>query len=267
MFSGKIGIFVSFTNIRCAKDTKTVTRKTDAIYAVPLQNIVDFQFDDRVVAVFPDMIQRSVPGYGMIVSTIGILAGKYAQAGSHCYDLGCSLGAVTLAMGQRITAPGCDIISVDNSPAMIERGRELLALHTVATIPVTMICGDLQAVTIENASVVVLNFTLQFIPPAERLSLIRRIYGGLRPGGILILSEKIAFSEPGCHHFHEELHHDFKRANGYSDLEISQKRTALEKVMIPETLACHQERLQAAGFSSSERWFQCFNFVSLVAFK
>lgn len=242
-------------------------KKTDAIYAAPLQNIVDFKFDERVAAVFPDMIQRSVPGYGMIVSNIGILAAKYAQAGSLCYDLGCSLGAVTLAMRQRINTPECGIISVDNSAAMIERARELLTLDTAPSIPVTMLCADIQDVTIENASVVVLNFTLQFIPPEQRLALIQRIHAGLRPDGILILSEKIAFNEPGRQHFHEELHHDFKRANGYSDLEISQKRTALEKVMIPETLACHQQRLQAAGFSSSELWFQCFNFASLVAIK
>lgn len=244
-----------------------MTKKRDAIYASPLQEIIDFQFDERVVAVFPDMIQRSVPGYGMIVSNIGILAGKYAQPGSHCYDLGCSLGAVTLAMRQRITQPDCDIIAVDNSPAMIERGRELLALDTVPTIPVTMSCADLEDVTIENASVVVLNFTLQFIPPPRRLALIQRIYAGLKENGILIVSEKIAFDEPGRQQFQEELHHRFKLANGYSDLEISQKRTALEKVMIPETLACHRQRLQEAGFSFHDLWFQCFNFVSLVAIK
>ncbi len=267
IFRIEIDIFNFVTNTLINKDQKTVPKKTDAIYAAPLQNIIDFQFDERVVAVFPDMIQRSVPGYGLIISNIGILAAKYAQAGSHCYDLGCSLGAASLAMRQRITAPDCDIISVDNSPAMIERARELLALDTESTIPVTMICTDLQNVAIENASVVVLNFTLQFIPPAQRLALIQRIHAGLRPDGILILSEKIAFSEPWQQDFHEELHHDFKRANGYSDLEISQKRSALEKVLIPETLACHQKRLRAAGFSASELWFQCFNFVSLVAIK
>ncbi|NJD90845.1 MAG: carboxy-S-adenosyl-L-methionine synthase CmoA [Geobacter sp.] len=242
-------------------------RKTDAIYAAPLQQMIDFKFDERVVAVFPDMIQRSVPGYGMIIANIGILAGRYAQTGSHCYDLGCSLGAAPLAMRQRISQPECDIIAVDNSPAMIERGRQLLALDTLPTVPVTMICADLQEVAIDNASVVVLNFTLQFIPPPERLALIRRIHAGLRPGGILILSEKIAFSEPGQQQFFEELHHDFKRANGYSDLEISQKRSALERVMIPETLAVHHQRLAEAGFASSELWFQCFNFASLVALK
>lgn len=244
-----------------------MSKKPDTIYAAPLNELIDFQFDERVVAVFPDMIQRSVPGYGMMISTIGILAARYAQAGSHCYDLGCSLGAVSLAMRQRISQPDCDIIAVDNSPAMIERGRALLARDMTSTVPVTMICADLQEVTIANASVVVLNFTLQFIPVGERLGLIKRIYAGLKPGGILILSEKIAFAEPARQHFHVELHHDFKRANGYSDLEISQKRTALENVMIPETLTCHQQRLQAAGFAFGDVWFQCFNFASLVAIK
>jgi tRNA (cmo5U34)-methyltransferase len=244
-----------------------VSKKPDTIYAAPLNELIDFQFDERVVAVFPDMIQRSVPGYGMLISTIGLLAARYAQSDSHCYDLGCSLGAVSLAMRQRITQPNCDIIAVDNSPAMIKRGRELFASDHTATVPVMMHCADLQEVAIANASIVVLNFTLQFIPLHERLTLIKRIYAGLKPGGILILSEKIAFADPERQNFHVELHHDFKRANGYSDLEISQKRTALENVMIPESLACHQERLQVAGFAASELWFQCFNFASLVAFK
>ena len=249
------------------KDKQTVTKKQDAIYAAPLNEIIDFHFDERVTEVFADMIQRSVPGYGMIIANIGIMAGRYAQAKSHCYDLGCSLGAVTLAMRQRIVQPECDIIAVDNSQAMITRGRELLARDTTSTVLVTMLCADLQDIDIANASVVVLNFTLQFIPPTRRLALIKRIYAGLNPGGILILSEKIAFTSPERGLFHETLHHDFKRANGYSDLEISQKRTALEKVMIPETLASHQQRLHAAGFDFVDIWFQCFNFAALIAIK
>jgi tRNA (cmo5U34)-methyltransferase len=244
-----------------------VVKKPDAIYATALDEIIDFRFDERVVDVFPDMIQRSVPGYGTMISLIGVLAAKYAQANSHCYDLGCSLGAVSWAMRQRIRQPDCDIIAVDNSQAMIERGQQLLASDASSTIPVKMLCANIQDVTIENASIVVLNFTLQFIPLAERPALIKRIYQGLKPRGILILSEKITFDELARAHFHMESHHEFKRANGYSDLEISQKRTALEKVLIPETLACHQQRLKNAGFDFSDVWFQCFNFTSLVAVK
>lgn len=242
-------------------------RKPDVIYASPLDEIIDFRFDERVVDVFPDMIQRSVPGYATLISTIGILAAKYVQQNSHCYDLGCSLGAVTLSMRQHIKQADCDIIAVDNSLAMIERGQKILSSDTSSTVPVTMICADLQDVIIENASVVVMNFTLQFIPLEQRLALIKRIYRGLKAGGILILSEKIAFDESSRQAFHNDAHHDFKRANGYSDLEISQKRSALEKVLIPETLAGHQQRLEDAGFECSDVWFQCFNFISLIAVK
>lgn len=242
-------------------------RKSDDIYASPQNEIIDFRFDERVVDVFPDMIQRSVPGYGTLISTIGILAAKYAQKNSHCYDLGSSLGAVTLSMRQHINQSNCDIIAIDNSPAMIERSKQLLASDQSSIIPVKLVCADIQDVDIENASVVVMNFTLQFIPLDQRLVLIKRIYQGLNPGCILILSEKVAFDEQIQQSFHNDAHHDFKRANGYSDLEISQKRSALENVLIPETIATHQQRLKDAGFGYYEVWFQCFNFVSLVAIK
>jgi tRNA (cmo5U34)-methyltransferase len=244
-----------------------VVKKQDEIYASPLNEIIDFDFDEKVADVFPDMIQRSVPGYGTMISTIGILAAKYAQPNSRCYDLGCSLGAVSLSMRQRINQPDCKIIAVDNSEAMVERGMELLASDNSSRVPVEMVCADIQDIAIEDASVVVLNFTLQFIPLDQRLALITRIYQGLKPGGVLILSEKMAFEDQIKQAFHTEAHHDFKRANGYSDLEISQKRTALDRVMIPESLARHKERLRKAGFPVSEVWFQCFNFASMIAIK
>ena len=244
-----------------------MVKKQDEIYASPLNEIIDFDFDEKVAEVFPDMIQRSVPGYGTMISTIGILAAKYAQPNSRCYDLGCSLGAVSLSMRQRINQPGCKVIAVDNSEAMIERGLELLASDSSSRVPVEMVCADIQDIAIADASVVVLNFTLQFIPLDDRLALITRIHKGLKPGGVLILSEKMAFDDQIKQDFHTEAHHDFKRANGYSNLEISQKRTALERVMIPESLNCHKRRLQEAGFPMSEVWFQCFNFASMAAIK
>jgi tRNA (cmo5U34)-methyltransferase len=244
-----------------------VVKKQDEIYASPLNEIIDFGFDEKVAEVFPDMIQRSVPGYGTMISTIGILAAKYAQPNSRCYDLGCSLGAVSLSMRQRINQLDCTIIAVDNSEAMVERGLELLASDSSSRVSVEMVCANIQDIVIEDASVVVLNFTLQFIPLDDRLALITRIYQGLKPGGVLILSEKMAFDDQVKQDFHTEAHHNFKRANGYSDLEISQKRTALERVMIPESLTCHKQRLQEAGFPMSEVWFQCFNFASMAAIK
>jgi len=240
--------------------------KKDTIYAAPLDQMVDFRFDERVVNVFPDMIQRSVPGYATMISNIGVLAARHVKPNSCCYDLGCSLGAVSLSLRQSLAGKACRIIAVDNSAAMIEKAREVFA-NDNGDIPVELVCADINEIDISQASVVVMNFTLQFIAPELRQALIQRIYDGLMPGGILILSEKLAFEDEPTNQFHIESHHDFKRANGYSDMEISQKRSALEKVLIPETLAAHQTRLQQAGFQFVEKWYQCFNFVSMVAVK
>ncbi len=240
--------------------------RSDQLYADPLADVSQFAFDQRVVDVFPDMIKRSVPGYATIINMIGDLAERYATSDSYCYDLGCSLGAATLAMRHRIHASNCRILAVDNSPAMIERCRQVLAADT-AEPPVELLCSSLQAIDVTQASMVVLNFTLQFIPPMERQAVLDRIASGLQPGGILILSEKVAFDDPMHNDLMIELHHNFKRANGYSDLEIAQKRTALEQVLIPETLGVHRDRLRRAGFTSVDVWFQCFNFASMIAIK
>ncbi|HEB77416.1 MAG TPA: carboxy-S-adenosyl-L-methionine synthase CmoA [Methylothermaceae bacterium] len=238
----------------------------DRLFATPLAEIAAFRFDDRVAAVFDDMIERSVPGYRTIVTAIGMLAARLAQPESHFYDLGCSLGAASFAMAQRITAPGCTIFAIDNAWPMIRRLRHRLDRLTPRT-SILPVCADLEHVRIHNASLVVLNFTLQFIAPNRRQALIERIYQGLRPGAALILSEKIALEDPAQQRLFTELHHDFKRAQGYSELEIAQKRTALENVLIPEPLARHQQRLRQTGFASVEVWFRYFNFVSLIALK
>ena len=244
----------------------TVSTKHDNIYANPLDEPGLFAFDDSVASVFPDMIKRSVPGYTTIIAMTGLLAGRYAPAGSKIYDLGCSLGASTLAMRQHIHHRECEIIAIDNSPAMLSRCRNIIDTDT-HDIPVSLVCADIQDVTIEDASVVVLNFTLQFIARELRDAVIRGIFDGLRPGGIMILSEKVSFEDPHLDQLNIDLHHQFKSANGYSDLEIAQKRTALEQVLLPETLNQHKQRIAQAGFGSCDVWFQCFNFASLIALK
>jgi len=238
----------------------------DSIYASPVGDVGAFKFDETVARVFPDMIQRSVPGYSAIISAIGLLAGRFAREQSVCYDLGCSLGAATLSMRHQIAAENCRIIAVDNSPAMVTRFQETLQKDQ-APVAVEVLCADIREVAIENASVVVLNFTLQFIPLADRLGFLQKIYQGLLPGGILILSEKLKFDDDRQQELQTQMHHAFKKAQGYSDLEISQKRTALENVLIPETFARHQNRLRQVGFGSAEVWFQYFNFASIIALK
>lgn len=237
----------------------------DRIYAEPHAELSGFAFDEAVARVFPDMIRRSVPGYTTIIPMTGIITSRYARPDTVLYDLGCSLGASTLAMRHGADKKGCRIIGVDNSDAMLERCRKYLAADG-SSVPVELILDDIRNVSVNNASVVTLNFTLQFIPLEDRLPLLSGIAAGLNDGGVLILSEKLAF-DADEQTVLEELHYGFKRANGYSDLEISQKRTALENYLVPERLSSHRERLLSAGFRCVVLWYQCFNFCSLLAIK
>jgi len=236
----------------------------DRLYARALERVVDFRFDEQVAAVFPDMIHRSVPGYATVVHLLGVLAARHARPGTCIYDLGCSLGAATLSMARMVEVPDVRFIAVDNSPAMIERAGELLS--EVAG-RVELVEADIAGLPLQPASVVVLNYTLQFIPPDARLALLKRIHEALVPGGVLLLSEKLAFEDATEAELMDAAHLGFKQAQGYSELEISQKRKALEQVLIPETLDTHHERLRQAGFDTVVPWFRCLNFASLLARK
>lgn len=227
----------------------------------------DFEFDERVADVFDDMIRRSVPGYNTIIAMIGVLAERYAQASTNVYDLGCSLGGATLAASGQINQPDCQVHAIDNSAAMIQKLQSQLAEKPAGYERVSCHCRDIQDIEIETASMVILNLTLQFIPIAQRQKLLQKIYAGMLPGGVLIISEKIVFPDPELNTLFIDLYHQFKENMGYSRLEISQKRAALENVLIPETIESHRQRLGNCGFQSIDLWFQCFNFASLIAFK
>jgi len=227
----------------------------------------DFAFDDNVAGVFEDMINRSVPGYSTIINMIGVLAQRYSQTDSKLFDLGCSLGGATFAMASKLEKQNCSIEALDNSEAMVSRLKKRVALDPTMDAVINCHCSDILTFPIENASVVVLNFTLQFIPMADRIGLLQKIYEGMRPGAILIISEKIIFPDETLNQLFIEMYHSFKESMGYSKLEISQKRTALENVLIPESLDSHRSRLNDIGFHSFDAWFQCFNFASMVAFK
>lgn len=237
----------------------------DSIYASPMNTVGEFVFDQRVAEVFPDMIQRSVPGYMSTLATIGRLANRYACAHSHVYDLGCSLGAATMTMHENIHVEGVSMIAVDNSAPMLEKCRANLK-NLASTPAIELRCEDIRETVIANASVVVLNFTLQFVPIDERLSLLQKIHAGMQSGAVLILSEKVCFDNPDTQELLSSLHHDFKRLQGYTDLEIAQKRNALENILVPESIQAHKDRLNQAGFARSEVWLQCLNFASFIAF-
>ena len=253
----------------------------DSLFANPLGNIERFKFNQAVVDVFPDMLRRSVPGYESIITQSALLASRYVQPGTRLFDLGSSLGATAISMCDALTScesaqtRHCEIHAIENSAAMVAASRRLIVDMEATTssstpshrVPIVVHEADLETHPLDNASVVAMNFTLQFVGVEARAALMAKIADALEPGGVFILSEKVTFADPVLNKLHIDMYHAFKSANGYSDLEISQKRTALENVLIPDTLASHHERLMNAGFSHASVWFQCFNFASIIAIK
>lgn len=235
----------------------------DQVFAKPLSQVKAFEFNEDVARVFRDMISRSVPGYELLLHLIGLYADVFAQQASNIYDLGCSLGEVTQLVAQATSGLDCSIIAVDNSAAMIKKCRRRYA----DTVSIDWQCKDIQEVEIHNASLVILNLTLQFIEQDKRQAMINKIYRGLNPGGVLVLSEKVTFDENLENERMVQLYQAFKKTQGYSDLEISQKRTALENVLVSDRDTVHRQRLDEAGFSEIYQYFRAFNFVSYLAIK
>lgn len=229
----------------------------DDIYKSKQNSTENFAFNENVTNVFPDMIRRSIPGYETIVAVSGLIASNKIVKDTNCYDLGCSRGATTSSIIRTIGNRPCTIHAVDASSAMVSTARK-----EITDSRVTIRNRDINEISITNASAVFLNFTLQFIDPAIKAQLLRNIYLGCRPGAILVLSEKVTTGTE-----FENLHLQFKKQNGYSQLEISQKRDALENVMRIDDVETHHTRLANAGFTNVRIWYRCLNWVSILADK
>jgi len=260
------------------------TRK-DRIYSEQHESIGRFTFDARVAAVFEDMISRSVPGYRQILELLPTLVKSLnarqttnpksndteTQNLQRYYDLGCSLGAGMLAIAQGVGSVPAQIIGIDNSADMLAQAKENLNTANLSDIVSEqsheLHCQDILGVQFERSNLVLMNFTLQFIEPAERSGLIANIYASLVTGGALVLSEKLKFANELTGQTLIDIHHQYKADQGYSQMEIAQKRDAIDNVLIPETIEVHTERLRNAGFSVVTPWIQNLQFVSILAIK
>ena len=225
-----------------------------------------FEFNESVANVFEDMLERSVPMYQECQSLAVHWCAQFAKANSSVYDLGCSTGTLLLKLAKSVDKnKGIALFGIDNSQAMLEKSRKTFR---ESPIPCEFIEADLnQGLSIQNASVVVMNYTLQFVLPENRVLLLKNIYEGLLPGGSLVLIEKIKSGIPALDRTFIEFHHQFKRDQGYSNLEISKKREALENVLIPWTMEENRNLIKKVGFPTVDLFFKWNNFAGFIALR
>lgn len=238
----------------------------DEFFKDEIKKASDFKFSENVAKVFDDMVSRSVPFYGEIQRMTAELAADHAKEGSFVYDLGCSTGTTMIGMDTMVNS-SIRFIGIDDSQEMLDKCQSKFDEINFPR-PYELRCADIgKGVIIENASVVVLCLTLQFVRPIYREQLIQTIFQGLNPGGVLILVEKILAEESNFNRDFIKYYYNYKRRNHYSELEISQKREALENVLIPYKLSENVALLRDQGFAHCELFFKWYNFAGIIATK
>jgi tRNA (cmo5U34)-methyltransferase len=240
--------------------------RKDEVFKARLETITDFQFGENVASVFDDMLERSVPFYREIQRMIAEMVADFAVEGSNVYDLGCSTGTTMLFLNQHLSQT-VKFIGIDSSKEMLKKCSRKLAENGFGREH-QLVCADLnQGVQIENASVVLMVLTLQFVRPLYRDILMTNILKGLHEQGCLILVEKILGEDSLFNRHFIKYYYEFKKRNGYTELEIAQKREALENVLVPYKLLENREMLLRAGFRYVDVFFKWYNFCGLVAVK
>ncbi|MBF8269229.1 MAG: tRNA (Cmo5U34)-methyltransferase [Gammaproteobacteria bacterium] len=226
----------------------------------------DFDFDANTAGVFDDMVQRSVPFYEEIQRMTCELAKDFSVPGTNLYDIGCATGT-SLEMLDPLLDRSVAFVGVDNSGDMLEKARQKLRV-VAEHRRLELVNSDIHAnFRIENASVVMMILTLQFIRPLHREDLLRRINEALSENGCLLLIEKVTGPYSLLNRLFIDHYYDFKRRSGYSELEISRKRESLENVLIPYHIQENRELLFKTGFTQIEEFFRWYNFCGIVAVK
>jgi tRNA (cmo5U34)-methyltransferase len=244
----------------------TAQLTADRVFAKPREHIDDFVFDATVAGVFDDMVTRSVPQYAEIQRMLAELASAFVTPGSSVFDLGCSTGTTLSLLHGALPVPA-RLIGIDNSPEMLEQCRAKLTSHDLADA-IELRLGDLDVgVEIEDASVVFLVLTLMFVRPLNREKLMRQIHAGMRENGCLLMVEKVLGNGSLLNRLFIERYYAYKRRVGYSELEIAQKREALENVLIPYRLQENRDLLLNAGFRQVDVFFKWYTFAGFVAVK
>jgi len=240
----------------------------DKIFANPQVHVTDFDFGEKTAAVFDDMLNRSVPFYGEIQRIIGEISGDFACDGSQIFDLGCSTCNSFLAIDHFLpNDTNVRFVGIDSSKDMLEKARQKITQVKFAR-DYELRLGDLnKGIHIENASVVLMVLTLQFVRPLYRNHLISNIYNGINDNGCLILVEKVLGENSTFNRLFIKHYYELKKHRGYSELEISQKREALENILIPYRLEENKDLLESCGFQNIEILFKWYNFCAMIAQK
>ena len=211
---------------------------------------------------FDGHVASSIPAYGECHELVLDIADQLVPPGGRCYDLGCSTGALTARLAERLGPRGAEVIGVDREPGMIEAAAE----RCTGLSSVRFDVSALENAEIEPADLAVSFYTLQFVPLRQRQAVLARIQRALAPAGALILFEKILASTANAQDVSVGVYSDFKRRHGFTDDEIAAKARSLRGVLQPLPAEQNYAMLGRAGFTELIQVFRWMIFDGVIAY-
>jgi tRNA (cmo5U34)-methyltransferase len=212
---------------------------------------------------FDSHILQSVPHCQEQREYIAALSKFFLYPGSQAYEIGVSTGGLAQAVLTKMPERNFSYIGLDLESEMVEQAQARLhgdkrfqAIHTNAS-----------DYDFAPASLIISYYTLQFVPPDQRMTLLKRLYQALTPGGALILYEKTLAENAQLQDMLNQLYLDFKADHGLSADAILNKALALRGVSLPLTLAQNKSQLELAGFKTTELIYRTYCFAGFLALK
>lgn len=226
-------------------------------------------FDQGVAGVFDEMLERSIPSYETMRGLVFELGCSFVRRGdlATIVDLGASAGDAIAPFVEKYGATARYEL-VEISDPFLEKLRDRFAGFLEAgRLAVRKVDLRTDYPPVAGASLVLSILTLQFTPIEYRAAILRRIFESLRPGGALILVEKVLGSDAALDALFVDRYLALKARNGYSREEIDRKRLSLEGVLVPVSADWNVELLERAGFRSIDSFFRHLNFAGWIAVK
>lgn len=216
-----------------------------------------WKFDEGVTAAFDDMLERSIPQYGVMREAVLELGTRFlSDNGQHVVDLGCSRGEALSRFVDRFGARH-RYVGVEISEPMLAAARERFSGWPCVRIERLDLRREYPA---PRAALTLSVLTAMFVPIEHRPNLFRNMAEHCAPGGAVILVEKVLGEGAENDAAFVDLYLKMKRGNEYTEEQIERKRLSLEGVLVPLTARWNEEMLRWAGFSRVECFWRWMNF-------
>ena len=229
----------------------------------------EWVFDTEVTRVFDDMLKRSIPQYEVMRDSVDMISRKLLQPGGMVLDLGASRGEGVNRLIERYGARNRYHLVETSAPmAEVIRGRFSGLIEAgIVTVYEEDLRSFFPPVVPGSVDVVLCVLTLMFVPVQYRQEILRTSYEAVRPGGGIILVEKILGTGADAERFMVEFYHTLKREHGYSREQVEAKSRSLESVLVSNSEQENKEMLLGAGFKEVNCFWKWMNFAGYLGLK